>query len=72
MGQKYYISAKLNGRCNLSQDSKNCKTLIGLILTLIIYRLKYPIIDVSIRNGYDNCNKCKHEKPLCYHSEDQI
>ena len=70
MGYKYYVEARLNGCCSLPQETKNCKTFIGFLITIIRFRLKYPIVDAKIRNGYKDCNKCNmgENKPLCYSS----
>ena len=67
MGQKYYVEAKLNGNCLMQQESKSCKTLIGFLMTIIRFRLKYPIVNAKIRNGYNNCDKCNmgENKPFC-------
>lgn len=68
MGYKYFVEARLNGFCSVNQANKSCKTLIGFLITLIIYRMKYPIVDAGIRNGYRDCKKCNlgEWKPLCY------
>ena len=68
MGQKYYIEAMLNGDCLMQQESKSCKTFIVFLITIIRFRLKYPIINAKIRNGYKDCNKCNMDenKPLCH------
>ena len=70
MGYKYYVEAMLNGFCPTSQESKCCKTFTGFLITIIKFRLKYPIINAKIRNGYKDCDKCNlgENKPLCYPS----
>ena len=70
MGHKYFISARMSGICGVIQEGKTCKTFLGLIINLIIFRFKYPIVDVAVLNGYGNCDKCKYvdedgNKPLC-------
>ena len=69
MGTKYYIFAKLNGYCceGLAQDSKNTNYLIIALFWLIRFRIKYPIVDLQVRNGYSKCDYCKYEGLLCYH-----
>lgn len=71
MGQRYFVEAKLSGVCMQPQKSKYCKTFIGLLLAIIRYRLKYPIVTVYIRNGFKHCDDCKvgENKPLCYMKE---
>jgi hypothetical protein len=69
MGYKYYIKAYLNGACQLPQEYKNCKSFIVMLINLVIFRLKYPIVDIEIRNGYKNCAKCKNGSPFCRHEE---
>ena len=73
MGCKYYIKARLSGYCSIQQEARQCRTLIGCILTLIRFRIKYPIVDIEIRNGYKSCDKCKlgDNKPRCYHLRKQ-
>lgn len=68
MGYKYGVEARLSGCCSISQASKRCKTFIGFLITIVIFRLKYPIVDAVIRNGYMDCDKCNlgENKPLCY------
>ena len=68
MGYKYCVRAKLNGHCPILQEVKRCKTFIFFLITIIRFRLKYPIVDAEIRNGYKDCNKCNSEedKPFCY------
>ena len=68
MGYKYYVYAVLSGFCSLPQESKNCKTFIGFLITIIRFRLKYPIVNAEIRNGYKDCDKCNmgENKPLCH------
>lgn len=70
MGSKYYVCGRLSGYCSIWQESKTCKTFLGCIVSLIIFRLKYPIVDVQVRNGYKDCDKCNlgENKPLCYSS----
>lgn len=70
MGYKYYVEARLSGYCSISQASKRCKTFIGFLIIIIKFRLKYPIVDADIRNGYKDCDKCNlgENKPLCYSS----
>lgn len=70
MGQKYYVEAMLNGHCLTQQKSKSCKTFISFLITIIRFRLKYPIVNAKIRNGYKDCDKCNmsENKPLCHSS----
>ena len=70
MGYKYYIEARLNGDCLTAQETATCKSIIGFLLTIIVFKLKYPIVDAKIRNGYRMCDKCNlgENKPLCYES----
>ena len=70
MGHKYYVEAILNGFCSMGQESKSCKTFIGFLITIIRFRLRYPIVNAKIRNGYKDCDKCNmgENKPLCYSS----
>lgn len=74
MGQKYYIEAMLNGDCLIPQESKSCKTFIVFLITIIKFRLKYPIINAKIRNGYKYCDKCNmaENKPLCNSSRKDV
>lgn len=67
MAQKYYVEAILNGDCLMHQESKSCITFIGFLMTIIRFRLKYPIVNAKIRNGYKDCDKCNmgENKPLC-------
>lgn len=58
MGRKYFIASKLNGYCTSSIKSKAPKTIIGLVFWLIVFRAKYPIVDIEIRNGYKSCSYC--------------
>jgi len=58
MGQKYYVEAKLSGSCTTSQAYKSTNHFIVAVFTVIKYRLKYPIVDLAIRNGYEECDKC--------------
>lgn len=69
MGYKYCVRARLSGCCYIVQKSKRCKTLIGFLITIIMFRLKYPIVDADVRNGYKDCSKCNfgETKPLCYY-----
>lgn len=70
MGYNYYIEARLSGHCSISQESKSCKTFIEFLITIIRFKLKYPIVDAKIRNGYKDCDSCNlgENKPLCYSS----
>lgn len=66
MGQKYYIEAKLSGYCGIAQESKSTKHFVIALITVIKYRLKYPIVNFYIRNGYKDCDKCNEGgKLLC-------
>ena len=67
MGQKYYIEAMLNGDCLIQQESTSRKTFIGFLITIIRFRLNYPIVNARIRNGYKDCDKCNmgENKPFC-------
>lgn len=71
MGRKYIVSARLSGICAMDQETAVCKSFIGFIFTVIKFRLKYPIVDAQIRNGYESCEKCNmgENKPFCYHGK---
>lgn len=60
MGKKYCVTGRLNGYCKMNQACKYYNTLIGWIISIIIFRFKYPIVDATIRNGYSDCEKCVH------------
>ena len=68
MGDKYYVEAFLSGYCTLPQEFKMCERFIEFLITIIRFRIKYPIVNAEIRNGYEDCNKCNmgENKPLCY------
>ena len=67
MGYKYYVEAVLSGYCSLPQETKICKRFIGFLITIIRFKIKYPIVNAKIRNGYNDCDKCNmgENKPLC-------
>jgi len=65
MGWTYSIHACLNGHCKLNQKQKTTKCFIVALFWLIVFRLKYPIVDFMVRNGYKNCDDCCHEGLLC-------
>ena len=68
MGYKYYVDALLSGKCAFVQESKQCKSLLGFLITIVVFRFKYPIVNAMIRNGYQDCSRCTltYCKPSCY------
>ena len=70
MGWKYTIQAKLNGLCKMHQNIKTTNHITIALFWLIAFRIKYPIVDFMVRNGYENCNKCIHEGLLCKNKTD--
>lgn len=67
MGYNYYIEARLSGWCATTQETKECKTFIEFLFYIIRFKIKYPIVDAKIRNGYKDCDNCNlADKPLCY------
>ena len=69
MGRKYYIEAKLSGYCGIAQESKSTQHFIAALITVIKYRLKYPIVNFEIRNGYKNCSSCNEGGELLCNPE---
>lgn len=59
MSWKYYIIGKLSGFCEVAQNVRCCNSLIKALFILIYFRLKYPIVDFIIRNGYKTCEYCE-------------
>ena len=52
----------------MPQESKSCKTFMGFLFAVVKFRLKYPIVDAEIRNGYKDCESCNlgENHPICY------
>ena len=71
MGWKYYIRARLSGYCRTSQDERLTKHFVIALFWLTIFRFKYPIVDLEIRNGYRNCDRCCNEGTICRKSEEE-
>jgi len=65
MGNKYQISARLNGYCMFDTDGKSTESFIVAIFYLIKFRIKYPIVDLKIRNGYIKCRDCDDDDCPC-------
>jgi len=65
MGWKYSIHARNNGYCRLNQSEKLTKHLGVALFWLMVFRVKYPIVDFMVRNGHKNCEKCVHENLIC-------
>jgi hypothetical protein len=65
MGWKYSIHASLNGFCKLEQGQKTTRYFIVALFWLIVFSIKYPIVDFMVRNGYKDCNSCQYEGLLC-------
>ena len=68
MGYKYTIRFTRNGLCDYRFDRGTNNPIVALwyFITLAI---KYPIIDLSVRRGYVNCEKCDAdwcEKSPCF------
>ena len=58
MGIKYEILCKESGLCPIWTSFCQTRIFIVAMLYMVIARFKYPIVDVNIRNGYIDCEKC--------------
>ena len=59
---KYYVAGFQSGICATHQEFTYCKTFIGFIIQILIYRMKYPQVNAQVRNGYGSCNECTHKE----------
>jgi hypothetical protein len=58
MGMKYEIRFMRNGTCPYG-GSRRTEYLIVALWYLFILMIKYKIVTMNIRRGYDDCDKCR-------------